>query len=71
MFYKKKVLRENHVNRESTSLEFSIQIYICYEHESLQIFNTTVYLSRLLHLEDVMGWKVHSDEHEKLWLLQC
>ena len=40
-----KVLKENHVNREINSLEITIQLYICYEHEDPKICNTNLYLS--------------------------
>ena len=53
------VLRENHVNRESKSLELTIYLYRCYEHESPSSFTTTVYLSWLLHLEDFLAEKNH------------
>ena len=52
--------RENHVNRESKSLELKIYLYICYdEHEAPISCNNNVYLSWLLHLEDVLEGKVH------------
>ena len=54
----KAVLIENHVNRESKSLELTIQLYHCYDEiEAPRIFNTAVYLSWLLHLEGVLGVK--------------
>ena len=41
------VLIENHLNRESKSLELTIYLYICYyEHEAPHC-NNTVYLSNL------------------------
>ena len=56
----KTVLRENHVNRESKSLDITIQLYICYdEHADPSSCNTTIYLSWLLHLEDILGGKFH------------
>ena len=72
------VLNENSVegkpciNIESKILELTIQLYICYdENESPSSRNTTVYLSWLIHSEDVLGGKVHrrgkvvlSCEHE-------
>ena len=51
------MLRENHVNRESKSLDIIICLYRLYEHESPSICNTTAYLSWLLHLEYVLGGK--------------
>ena len=54
------VLKENHVNIESKSLDRTIELYLCYdEHEAPSSCNTTVYLSWLLHLEDVLGGKFH------------
>ena len=54
------VLRENHVNRESESLDLTIYFYICYdEHESPSSCNNTVYLSWWLHPEDFLERKVH------------
>ena len=75
------VLNENSVegkpciNRESKILDLTIYLYSCYdEHEAPSGFNTTVYLSWLLHLKQVLGGKVHrrrkvifSREHEKVW----
>ena len=63
------MLREKHVNKESKSLELTIYLYRCYEHEDPSSCNTTVYLSWLLHLEDIMGenfhtWWVHTCEHD-------
>ena len=41
----KTVLRENHENRKSGSLELTIQLYICYDQREAPIsFNTKVYL---------------------------
>ena len=43
----KTVLRENHLNRESKSLDLTIYLYRCYNgHKSPRIYNTTIYLSR-------------------------
>ena len=40
------VLRENHIDRESKSLNLTIYLYICYdEHEAPISCNTTIYLS--------------------------
>ena len=39
------MLRENHLNIESKSLELPIHLYRCYEHEAPSSFNTAVYLS--------------------------
>ena len=48
------------INRESKSLELTIWLYRCYdEHEAPSSCNTTVYLSWLLHSEDVLGEKFH------------
>ena len=50
LLYKKKVLRENHVNRESKSLDLTIELYIYYGgHEAPRSCNTTVYLSVSTH----------------------
>ena len=54
------MLRENHVNRESKSLDLTIWLFRFYEHEAPSSCNTTVYLSWLLQLEDVLGGKVHT-----------
>ena len=70
-------VEKNNVNRVSKSLKLKIKVYRCYDdHEAPSSSNTTVYLSWLLHLEDVLGGKVHSwsvfsREHEKLWSSQC
>ena len=48
-FLEGKVLRENHVNRESNCIELTIYLYRCYEHESPRSCNTTVYLSVLIY----------------------
>ena len=37
----------------------------------LIVVKNTIYLSWLLHLEDVLGEKFHTGEHEKLWSLEC
>ena len=54
-----------------TVIEEQILLYICYEHESPRSCNTLVYLSWFLHLENVLGVKFHTGEHENLWLSQC
>ena len=51
------MIRVNHLNRESKSLDITNYLYRCYEHEAPISFNATVYLSWLLHLEDVLGEK--------------
>ena len=60
------VLNENSVegkkciDRESKSLELTIYLYRCYDgQKDPRSCNTTVYLSRLIHLEDVLGGKFH------------
>ena len=65
------MLRENHINIESKSLEIKIQLLRYYEHKASKSCNTTVYLSWLLHLEDILGgkfhtWWVHTCEREKI-----
>ena len=48
------------INKESKTLEITIYLYLCYdEHEAPSSYNTTIYLSQLLQLEDVLGGKVH------------
>ena len=37
---------------------------------SYQQFNTTIYLSWLIHSEGVLGREVHTSEHDKLWEFQ-
>ena len=81
-FDRKTLLIYNHVNRESKSLELTIYLYRCYEHEAPSSSNTTIYLSWLIHSEDVLGgkvhrwgkfhtWWVHSCEHKNLLSSQC
>ena len=54
------MLRENHENIESKSLELTIQLYICYdEKEAPGSCNKTIYLSWFFHSEDFLGGKVH------------
>ena len=64
------VLNENSVegkpciNRESKILAIKIYLYSCYdEHEAPISCNITVYLSWLLHSEDVLGGKFTGKEH--------
>ena len=48
------------INRESKSLDLTIQLYRFYdEHEDPSSCNTVVYLSWLLRSEDALGVKVH------------
>ena len=73
MFWKETVLKVNHVNREINILDITIEFYRCYGREAPSGCNTAVYLSCLLHSEDVLGvkvytWWVHTCENEKLWL---
>ena len=52
------------INRESNALEPTAQLYLCYdEHESLTSCNTTVYLSLLLHSEELLLGKFHRWEN--------
>ena len=65
LFQKKTVLRENHLKRESRSLNITIQLYRFYKHESPGSGTTTIYLSSLLHLKYVKGGNVYTGKHEK------
>ena len=48
------------INREIKSSELTIQLYLCYDdHEAPSTYNTPVYLSWLIPLEDVLGGKIH------------
>ena len=50
------MLIENHVNRESKSLDLTIELYRCYyEHEYPRSCNATVYLS--VHFDLMKWWK--------------
>ena len=68
---KETVLRKNHVNRESKTLDLTIKLYRSYEHKYPSSCNTTIYLSWLLHLEGVPGVKVHTSKHKKWWPWKC
>ena len=58
LLYKDAVLRENHLNRESKSLYLTIQLYICYKHESPSSCITTAYLSFMKELHRILT-KIH------------
>ena len=50
----KTVLRDNHVNIESKSLELTIYLYICSEREAPISCKTTVYLSVSLQYKNLL-----------------
>ena len=59
----KTVPRDNHVNRESKSLELTIKLYIFYdEHEAPSCCNIIFYVSWLLNSEEVLGGKFTGEE---------
>ena len=66
------MLRENHVNIESKILELTIYLYRCYEeHEAPSSYNTTVYLSWLLHKEEVLGGNFTLGEFTAVNMKNC
>ena len=53
-------VKRNHVNRESKSLDLTIYLNRCCEHEAPSRCNTTVYFAWLLNSEDILGGKFHT-----------